>query len=191
MRTTKESTDGTLERRTVRPSKETATRRMSKDLRKSREQRQRILEAASDVLADHSPGTITLEQIASRVGATKGMIYYYFRSRGELLYHLHMYAADIVEGAVYPILDDRTIPPRERLGSSPTGPVKLLALRFRQRYVPLFVLTPAFRGRPGCVASDILREAGLATAPGVSGQNLSSSLFATAGWPASGTRSTT
>lgn len=88
---------------------------MSKDLRKSREQRQRILQTVSEIVAKDTLGTITLDDIASKMGSSKGTIYYYFKSKGELLYHLHMYAADIAEDAVYPVLDDNTIPPRERL----------------------------------------------------------------------------
>jgi len=90
-------------------------RRMSRDLRRSREQRQRILEAASEIMARDPSEAVTLDDIASKMGSSKGIIYYYFKSKGEMLYHLRMYAYDLFEEAVYPIMDDASIPPKDRL----------------------------------------------------------------------------
>lgn len=99
----------------IRPSTDKSPRRMSKDLRRIKEQRERILEAASEIMARDASGKVTLEGIASEAGISTGTIYYYFKSKGELLYHLHMYSGDLVQDSVYPILTNKTIPPRERL----------------------------------------------------------------------------
>ena len=92
-----------------------APRRMSKDLRRNREQRQRIFEAIAKVMAKDGSGAVTMDSIASKMGGSKGTIYYYFKSKGDMLYQMQMYAYDLVQEAVYPILDDRSIPPRQRL----------------------------------------------------------------------------
>lgn len=95
----------------ARPS----SRRMSKDLRRNKEQRQKIFEAIAKVMAREGSGALTMDSIASRLGGSKGTIYYYFKSKGDMLYQMQMYGYDLVTEAVYPILDNTTIPPRERL----------------------------------------------------------------------------
>ncbi|MGQ9677598.1 MAG: TetR/AcrR family transcriptional regulator [Chloroflexota bacterium] len=90
-------------------------RRMSKDLRRNREQRQKVFEAIAKVISSQGPGIVTMDNIAAKMGGSKGTIYYYFKSKGDMLYQMQMYAYDLVHEAVYPILDDKTIPPRERL----------------------------------------------------------------------------
>lgn len=110
------STNGTKDtKKSARRSVETPSRRMSKDLRRGKEQRQRIMEAASEIIAKDSAGVMTLQDIAAKIGTSKGMIYYYFKSKGELLYYLYMYAADLVEDAVFPIVNDKSKSPQERL----------------------------------------------------------------------------
>lgn len=115
LNTVERDSSTTAKVRTVATSNGRTTRRMSRDLRRSREQRQKILEAASEIIASDTTGTVTLDDIAAKMGSSKGKIYYYFQSRGELLYHLHMYAADLAEDAIFPVFDDATLSPAERL----------------------------------------------------------------------------
>lgn len=90
-------------------------RRMSKDLRRSKVQRERILRAVSEIVARDTTGKIKLQDIATQLGCSKGIIYYYFKSKGELLYHMHTYAQDLVDDVVIPVLTDTSLPPRVRL----------------------------------------------------------------------------
>lgn len=90
-------------------------RRMSRNRARTKEQRERVLEAIAEIVARDDLKTITMDNIASRMGGSTGTIYYYFKSKGEMLYYAHMYGLDLVEAMVFPVLDDKTIPPTERL----------------------------------------------------------------------------
>lgn len=50
-----------------------------------RSTRERIMEAALDLFGEQSYGTTTLQDIADRLGLTKAALYYYFRTKDELL----------------------------------------------------------------------------------------------------------
>ena len=90
-------------------------RKMSKDPLKSKLRRQEVFEAVARAMSKRRSGDITLDEIGSSIGGSKGTIYYYFQSKREMLYQLQMYAFDLIEQAVNPILNDKTIAPRERL----------------------------------------------------------------------------
>ena len=66
-------------------------RRMSKNPEKAEKLREKVYEAVARVLMKHRSGTFTLDEVAAEIGVTKGVIYYYFHSRGEMLYQLNKY----------------------------------------------------------------------------------------------------
>lgn len=63
----------------------TGTRKSRGPYRKSIERRERILEAALEVFAEHGDRGTSLQEIADRVGVTQPALMYYFGSREELL----------------------------------------------------------------------------------------------------------
>jgi AcrR family transcriptional regulator len=80
--------------------------------------RQEILETASRMMATRRSGDITIEELASQVSASKRTIYGYFKSKGYLLYQLQTYLYDLITENVYPILDDKSMGPRQRLAEA-------------------------------------------------------------------------
>jgi len=70
------------------------------------------------MMASRRSGDITIEELASEVSASKRTIYGYFKSKGYLLYQLQMYLYDLLTEAVNPILDDKSMSPRQRLAEA-------------------------------------------------------------------------
>ncbi len=99
----------------TKPGRQRSRRRMSKDPIKSKVRREELFNAIAKVMVERRSGILTVDEIASRLGMTKGTLYYYFNSKGEMHQEMQKYARQIVEQAVTPILRDKTIPPRERL----------------------------------------------------------------------------
>ena len=92
-----------------------APRRMSRDPLRSKVRREEVFDAVARVLAKRRQGNVTLDSVALELGGSTGTLYYYFKSKSDMLYQLHMYGFDVIEALVNPILDDKTIPPRARL----------------------------------------------------------------------------
>ncbi len=57
-----------------------------------RRQRQRILQAAAKVFSRLGFRAATMDDIAVEVRATRGLVYYHFRSKAEIFYELHLAA---------------------------------------------------------------------------------------------------
>ncbi|MDP2920230.1 MAG: TetR/AcrR family transcriptional regulator [Dehalococcoidia bacterium] len=91
------------------------SRKMSKNPAKSRAIQQQLFKAMAKAILKRRNGNTTLDEIAAEVGRTKGTIYYHFKSKGEMLYHMTSYVYDIIGEAVTPIIRDKTLPPKERL----------------------------------------------------------------------------
>lgn len=49
------------------------------------EAKRRIIEAAMDVIAERGCDQLTFEQVAKKIGVSKGAVYWYFRSKEELI----------------------------------------------------------------------------------------------------------
>jgi len=47
--------------------------------------KRRIIEAAMDVIAEHGCGQMTIDDVAKKLGVTKGAVYWYFKSKEELV----------------------------------------------------------------------------------------------------------
>jgi AcrR family transcriptional regulator len=58
---------------------------------------------------------MTLDDISRGIDGTKGTIYYFFKSKGDMLYKMNLYGFELLEQAVNPIFSDGSLPPVERL----------------------------------------------------------------------------
>jgi AcrR family transcriptional regulator len=47
--------------------------------------KRRIIEAAMDVIAEHGCDQMTIDEVAKKLGVTKGAVYWYFKSKEELV----------------------------------------------------------------------------------------------------------
>lgn len=77
---------------TARPS--AATRRPEVRTRKSAATRERIMEAASQVMVERGAADFQMSEVADRCGLSKGSLYYYFSDRGELVRAVVDHAVD-------------------------------------------------------------------------------------------------
>lgn len=56
----------------------------------AQQRRMSILRSAGDVLKEGRADSLTMQQIADRLGMTKGSLYYYFKSKRDILFQCHM-----------------------------------------------------------------------------------------------------
>lgn len=82
--------------------------------------RERIKEAALELFGEQSYGATTLQDIADRLGLTKAALYYYYKSKDELL--------DDVSGAFLDGFERIVAEAEARSGTSPGSEALLLAL---------------------------------------------------------------
>ncbi len=92
-----------------------ALRKKTKDPVKSERLQLKVYEAVTRLLLKHRSGTFTLDEVASEIGMSKGIIYYYFKSKGEIIYKLNMYIHDIADELSESILADQQMSPRKKL----------------------------------------------------------------------------
>jgi len=90
-------------------------RKMSKNSVKAEQHREQLYEAVAQVLLKHRKATFTLDEVASEIGVSKGVVYYYFHSKGELIYRLNKYMFGLIRKALEPISNDSSLPPRRKL----------------------------------------------------------------------------
>jgi AcrR family transcriptional regulator len=77
--------------------------------------RNEILVAASSVLTEKGFTATSIDEIADRLGATKGRIYHYYRSKADLFLDLQRWALEQCLDRIRPIAQDKTERPSERL----------------------------------------------------------------------------
>jgi TetR/AcrR family transcriptional regulator, cholesterol catabolism regulator len=92
-----------------------STRKMSKNSVKAGLYREQLFEAVAQVLLKHRKATFTLDEVAMEIGVSKGVIYYYFQSKGEMIYRLNKYMFDLIRKALTPIYNDPALTPRCKL----------------------------------------------------------------------------
>jgi AcrR family transcriptional regulator len=90
-------------------------RKMSKDPLKSKIIREQVFHAIAKTMLKRRTGVMTLDDIAATAGRSKGTIYYYFKSKGEMLYDMTRHVFGLLAEAVSPILGDKALQPKERL----------------------------------------------------------------------------
>ncbi len=88
---------------------------MSKNSVKAEQHREQLYEAVAQVLLKQRKGTFTLDEVASEIGVSKGVVYYYFHSKGELIYRLNKYMFGLIRNELGPINADLSLSPRRKL----------------------------------------------------------------------------
>lgn len=58
---------------------------------------------------------ISMDEIASEIGGSKGTIYYYFKSKNDLMLDMWLYLQKKMARELTPVFDDPTLKPREKL----------------------------------------------------------------------------
>ena len=76
--------------------------------------RDTILDASARCFMEHGFKATSIDDIARRLGATKGMVYHYFDSKSDLFFEIHQRAMDALVQAVDPEVRRRA-PALERL----------------------------------------------------------------------------
>ena len=79
------------------------------------DRRMEILDAAAEIFSAKGFGSTTIDDVAKSIGATKGSVYYYFSSKGDLFFSVHSHAMDINFAAITPIARNKNIDTVERL----------------------------------------------------------------------------
>ena len=67
--------------------------------------RERILAVALDLFVDQGFDKTSLREIAERLGVTKAALYYHFKSKGDILFTLHLPVHDLVRRAAEELTD--------------------------------------------------------------------------------------
>jgi AcrR family transcriptional regulator len=87
------------------------------------ERRTEILRELGAAVREHGFGALTMKDVADRLGLVKGNLYYYFRSKQELLYHCHIKCMEI---------SLRALEDAERSRASPAERLRTLLVRHIQ-----------------------------------------------------------
>ena len=76
--------------------------------------REEILAAAATVFMERGYAAARIDDVADRLGATKGRVYHHYRSKAELFFEVHLAAMRLITDAVAPIAE-ADLPPPEKL----------------------------------------------------------------------------
>lgn len=74
-----------------------------------------LLDAAATAFTMHGFATASIDIIASQIGATKGSVYYHYRSKADLFFAVHKRAMVMNLRAQVPVVKDSSLNPREKL----------------------------------------------------------------------------
>src|SRR5690606_19409842 len=75
----------------------------------------KLLDAAAKAFTTYGFAAASIDVIASQIGATKGSVYYYYRSKTDLFFAVHKRAMVMNLKALVPFAFNKTLNPRERL----------------------------------------------------------------------------
>ncbi|HEV7799673.1 MAG TPA: TetR/AcrR family transcriptional regulator [Burkholderiales bacterium] len=78
------------------------------------ERRDAIMRGLNTVLRARSPGPLRMQDVADHLGLVKGNLYYYFKSKEELIYHAHVKCVEVSLAALERARASKA-PPAERL----------------------------------------------------------------------------
>jgi AcrR family transcriptional regulator len=71
---------------------------------RQRTSREEVLDAAAEAFIERGYAATSIDDVANRLGCTKGRVYHYFRTKGELFLGVHRRALDMALEAVRPIV---------------------------------------------------------------------------------------
>jgi AcrR family transcriptional regulator len=112
---------------------------------KGDEVRQQIIDAAALAFMKRGYAATSIDTVAEHIGATKGLVYYYFKSKGDLYLTIHLRAMELSLSAVRPIAIGPCTP-SERLGKMIYTHTQLLMNNFAMHKVSLEGVTAHLRG---------------------------------------------
>jgi AcrR family transcriptional regulator len=69
---------------------------------RQRASRDEVLDAAADAFTERGYAATSIDDVADRLGCTKGRVYHYFRTKGELFLGVHRKALEMALSAVQP-----------------------------------------------------------------------------------------
>jgi AcrR family transcriptional regulator len=75
---------------------------------RQRTSREEVLDAAAEAFIERGYAATSIDDVADRLGCTKGRVYHYFRTKGELFLGVHRRALDMALDAVRPLVDADT-----------------------------------------------------------------------------------
>lgn len=93
------------------------TSRTAEDARQSRDE---IIRAAAEVFMEFGYAASTIDAVAERLGATKGRIYHYYRSKAELYFDVQIAAMELLLSEIEPLA---------RADGTPAERLRRMALR--------------------------------------------------------------
>jgi AcrR family transcriptional regulator len=97
------------------PADSISPRKMSKNSAKAAQHREQLYEAVAQVILKQRKASFTLDEVAAEIGVSKGVVYYYFHSKGELIYRLNKYMFGLIRKGLEPIYTDQSLTPRQKL----------------------------------------------------------------------------
>jgi AcrR family transcriptional regulator len=68
--------------------------------------REEVLDAAAEAFIARGYAATSIDDVADRLGCTKGRIYHYFRTKGELFLGVHRKALDLAIAAILPVMGE-------------------------------------------------------------------------------------
>lgn len=95
------------------------------DIRSQLGSREAILESGARCFMERGFSATSIDDIAERIGATKGMVYHYFGSKAELFFEIHHKGMDALFAVITPLLE-ADLGPRERFFAMATAHVRTL-----------------------------------------------------------------
>ena len=110
------------------------------------EGRDAILTAAAAAFTERGYTATTIDDIADRLGATKGRVYHYYRSKADIFLDLHRYAMQRMLDVVSPLAES-TAPPMERMAAMVRAHAILLMTSFPFQRVSVQGLERHLAGR--------------------------------------------
>lgn len=72
--------------------------------------RSEVLDAAAEAFIERGYTATSIDDVADRLGCTKGRVYHYFRTKGELFLGVHRTALDMAIDAIQPTVDSDSAP---------------------------------------------------------------------------------
>ena len=76
-----------------------------------------LLDAAAKTFTNFGVAAASIDVIAAQIGATKGSVYYYYRSKADLFFAVHKRAMVLNLRAQLPVLQDKSLDPVQKLQS--------------------------------------------------------------------------
>ncbi|MFG1924721.1 TetR family transcriptional regulator [Cryptosporangium sp. NPDC048952] len=75
---------------------------------RQRANREEVLDAAAEAFIERGYAATSIDDVADQLGGTKGRVYHYFRTKGDLFLGVHRRALDMAIAAVTPLFDADT-----------------------------------------------------------------------------------